>query len=376
VIRIAQPERLRNRDDDLSGGEDSPRTFEDDIIRAMRAQGLLHDLPPRGWSARRRAFCSTPNWSRVSGLLGRQVGMAARLGRQVGMAARLPRQVEVRWVTVAAAALVGGLLGLAIRASVLSDGESDSATGAEPPPSAVRLFSPPVSPALTLSMSNAATGEAVNSATSGRIDGRTPDARAGGTNLPPLTARSVPSPRTATSASASPPVAPTTPEPAPSSPRTATWASASPTVAPTTPEPVHSPTTAPPPNTDIAVPAQFISPQNGGMVSSQQTVIGTAPTVPSRTVWLVVLPTQSPQFWPQPGPLTLDRNGRFSSMCNFGVNQSMNRGEEFTVMMISATSGADQVFRNFFTTGQNTRSGLVSLPSGAQIISKIIVTRS
>jgi len=154
-----------------------------------------------------------------------------------------------------------------------------------------------------------------------------------------------------------------------------------PTVSPTgltgstpTTMPPHAATTTPirPP---IMVTAEITGPRQGSLVSWAQMVTGLVMGLPAgMSAWLVIQPAQPTGYWPQPGPLHPDPNGRYVTPATLGLNAMTDHGEQFILMIVEATTAASQQFKQFIIAAQST--GMPGLPDGTQVLTEISVTRS
>ncbi len=154
-------------------------------------------------------------------------------------------------------------------------------------------------------------------------------------------------------------------------------ACSSPTSTPGTPTPGSSTrgptTTPPPPPSPTPATALFTGLHNGSMVSYKPRVTGHLASIPSgMDTWLVIVPTDAPTYWPQPGPLQADVKGNFDAPVTFGY--STDKGKSFILMIVDVPPDGSHKFLVFTSTTQYT--GLPGLPSGSQILAQINVTRS
>ena len=157
-----------------------------------------------------------------------------------------------------------------------------------------------------------------------------------------------------------------------SSGSTSTSAPASSTVGTTSASPPTSPTVTT--STAPSVTGQFTGLPDGSKVAFQQLVSGVVRGLPSGTdAWIVVYPVLAPAYWPQPGPLLLDSAGGFRTLVYFGASQLQDIGEQFITRLVIASPAASAYFRAFVASAQS--QGLPALPSGAQTLATVTVTR-
>jgi len=116
------------------------------------------------------------------------------------------------------------------------------------------------------------------------------------------------------------------------------------------------------------------SPQDRSEVSFSQPVTGLVSGIPNGfDTWLVVKPILAPSYWPQDEPLHPDPHCQFRTAAYFGQSATQNSGEEFILMIVSASQDASERFREFVRAPQGT--GMQRLPSGSQVLSQITVKR-
>ena len=94
-------------------------------------------------------------------------------------------------------------------------------------------------------------------------------------------------------------------------------------------------------------------------------------------LWIVVQPVQSPNYHPQPGPITKDKNGTWKAVSYLGKSASENIGEEFNIFLISASPEASKRFSEYLAFSADTKKwvGLERLPNGATSLYSIRVFR-
>jgi len=125
----------------------------------------------------------------------------------------------------------------------------------------------------------------------------------------------------------------------------------------------------------ITMTAKISTPRQGGLVSWAQVITGLVTGLPAgMSAWLVIQPAQPTGYWPQPGPLHPDLNGWFVAPTTFGLNATTDRGEQFILMIVEATTAASQQLKQFTIVTQST--GMPGLPDGTQVLTQISVTRS
>ena len=128
----------------------------------------------------------------------------------------------------------------------------------------------------------------------------------------------------------------------------------------------------PPPPT---VRAEFTGLRDGSKVSFSQQVTGLVSGIPNGfDTWLIVQPILAPDYWPQDDALHPDPLSQFRAVAYFGQSTTQNSGEEFILMIVSASQDASQRFREFVGTG-SMQHGMQSLPSGSRVLKQITVKR-
>lgn len=120
---------------------------------------------------------------------------------------------------------------------------------------------------------------------------------------------------------------------------------------------------------------KITSPKNGALVHIKETVAGTATNIPNgNKIWILVYPYQAHRYYPQSGKLIL-QNGKWSTPVYIGVTN--NVGDKFDIIAVLANKQASDKFAAYIKHGIDTNDwpGMVGIPSGAKVYSKITVTR-
>jgi len=121
--------------------------------------------------------------------------------------------------------------------------------------------------------------------------------------------------------------------------------------------------------------AHVISPANGSKVAMVINARGTASHLKGR-LWLVVYSPVVQRYYPQPGPMTVSRTGKWSGTVYFGTITT-NRGEPYTLLAVQASPGANAAMEHYLAVGNRTGSwpGLTAMPSGSVRLASVDVTR-
>ena len=106
-------------------------------------------------------------------------------------------------------------------------------------------------------------------------------------------------------------------------------------------------------------------------------VQGTASNIPDGELWAFVLPSETTQYHPQPGPLQVDANGAWSGTAYIGLAGGQDAGREFTLVVALVDRQASDRIKSYLTDGANKGSypGLEPLPAGIIPAAQITVVR-
>jgi PKD repeat protein len=116
-------------------------------------------------------------------------------------------------------------------------------------------------------------------------------------------------------------------------------------------------------------------PWNGAKVNILETVTGTATNIPAGyKIWILVYPYPAHRYYSQSGKMTI-QNGKWSIPVYIGVKE--NVGVKFDILAVLANKQASDKFTAYIKNGEKTNNwpGMVGIPSGAKVYSKITVIR-
>jgi len=121
--------------------------------------------------------------------------------------------------------------------------------------------------------------------------------------------------------------------------------------------------------------AHIISPANGSKVAMVVKARGTASHLKGR-LWLVVYSPVVHRYYPQPGPVTVSRTGKWSGTVYFGT-PTTHRGEPYTLLAVQASAAASAAMKHYLDVGKRTGNwpGLVAMPRGSLRLASVHVTR-
>ncbi len=112
------------------------------------------------------------------------------------------------------------------------------------------------------------------------------------------------------------------------------------------------------------------SPAKNSTVGATETVSGRAQLSSGYTLWVMPYDGIAGKYYPQGGPVAIDDNASWStrlSFANFNVDQKIQ------IQGIVTDKSASNAFSSYVSSGQ--KSGMKSLPAGAQAVESITVTR-
>lgn len=97
----------------------------------------------------------------------------------------------------------------------------------------------------------------------------------------------------------------------------------------------------------------------------------------SSDLWLVVQPVISPRFYPQVGPISKSKNGKWKGIVYLGESQNDAIGQEFLIFIATATPSASNILKKYHQSSADKKSwnGFESLPEGVQLHDSITVTK-
>ena len=125
--------------------------------------------------------------------------------------------------------------------------------------------------------------------------------------------------------------------------------------------------------------AKITEPKTGAYTRHELPAKGTyEKTHEGMDLWMVTIPGTMQNYHPQGTPAVLE-NGEWSAMAYIGNSSpGADGGVPFTLLLVSATRQASEVFRNYIATASKRQQwpGLEYLPKGAQIVDRIEVIRN
>ena len=122
--------------------------------------------------------------------------------------------------------------------------------------------------------------------------------------------------------------------------------------------------------------ARILSPANGSKIAMVVKARGTASHLKGR-LWLVVYsPVVHYRYYPQTGPVTVSRTGKWSGAVYFGT-VTTHRGEPYTLLAVQASPAASAAMTHYLDVGKRTGKwpGLVTMPRGSLQLAHVHVTR-
>jgi hypothetical protein len=95
------------------------------------------------------------------------------------------------------------------------------------------------------------------------------------------------------------------------------------------------------------------------------------------SVWLLVIPSESPYYHPQPGPLAVARDGNWFGVAYVGAPSMADNGKAFTILVVLAGQKGSAVFRAYLASTQRTNNypGMGELPPDVYPLAQIRVQR-
>ena len=121
--------------------------------------------------------------------------------------------------------------------------------------------------------------------------------------------------------------------------------------------------------------AHIISPANGGKVAMVVKARGTASQLKGK-LWLVVYSPVVYRYYPQSGPVTVSRTGKWSGVVYFGI-VTTHRGEPYILLAVQASPAASAAMKHYLDVGKRTGKwpGLIAMPRGSLPLASVHVTR-
>ena len=123
---------------------------------------------------------------------------------------------------------------------------------------------------------------------------------------------------------------------------------------------------------EVERPIHITAPFNDQMVNLRQQVLGSYKQIPAgQTLWVVVAPFSTSQYFPQQSPAVIQPNGTWSSLTFIG--SPADAGRAFDIFLVLANQQGQQALMAYLA-GQ-TQNGLSNLPPGATVVDKVTVWR-
>jgi len=122
--------------------------------------------------------------------------------------------------------------------------------------------------------------------------------------------------------------------------------------------------------------AQIERPRNNDFIDQFVIVTGKASTnLQGKHLWLVVHPVESNGWWPQLGEIFINpSDGKWSIRATLGSPKDIKK--VFEIAIVIANRDAHESFNNYLKSGEEKNSYPAQpLPSGIEIVDKIILTR-
>lgn len=117
-------------------------------------------------------------------------------------------------------------------------------------------------------------------------------------------------------------------------------------------------------------------PYDGATVEAREMVRGDLSGVPEGDVpWIVVYSQFVGRYYPQNDPADVQANGDWSSLAFVGVEEDV--GQQFDIIIVLLDKTAQAAFNAYLSQAKDNEAwpGLASLPEGALIYDRVIVTR-
>lgn len=121
--------------------------------------------------------------------------------------------------------------------------------------------------------------------------------------------------------------------------------------------------------------AHVISPANGTKVAMAVKARGTASHLNGK-LWLVVYSPVAKRYYPQTGPVTVSRTGKWADTVYFGT-ATTHSGESYTLLAVQASPAANAAMKHYLAVGRRTHKwpGMVAMPRGSLRLASVQVTR-
>jgi hypothetical protein len=117
------------------------------------------------------------------------------------------------------------------------------------------------------------------------------------------------------------------------------------------------------------------TPVSESTVSIVATVQGTACEIPStEELWVLIVPDGVTAYYPQPGPVVVTNDGKWSASATVGQNNDSGRG--FVLVTALADQEGSAAIQAYFHQSGSDFKGLYPLPKGIQLMSQVHVIRT
>ncbi|MGZ4902283.1 MAG: hypothetical protein ACXV47_05265 [Halobacteriota archaeon] len=113
------------------------------------------------------------------------------------------------------------------------------------------------------------------------------------------------------------------------------------------------------------------SPPQNSTVGPTEIISGKAQLSNGYTLWIVAHDGKTGQYYPQGTPVTIRNGASWSTHLSLG--SAIGVGQKFQIQAVAANKTANKALSSYASSGQ--KSGMTTLPAGAQAINAITVTR-
>ena len=121
---------------------------------------------------------------------------------------------------------------------------------------------------------------------------------------------------------------------------------------------------------------EITAPLNGSSVPRLVTVLGTACRIPKgQELWLMVVPDGTTSYYPQTSPVVVSRDGSWSASAYVGMDDPVDAGRGFVLVMALADKQGSIAIRAYFTQATAGFQGIEPLPQGVQLMTQVRVVR-
>jgi len=113
------------------------------------------------------------------------------------------------------------------------------------------------------------------------------------------------------------------------------------------------------------------SPPRNSTVGPTETVSGKAQLSSGYTLWVVANDGKTGRYYPQGTSVTIRNDASWSTHLSLG--SAIGVGQKFQIQAVAADKTANKALSSYISSGQ--KSGMATLPDGAQTVTAITVTR-